>query len=148
MKNLLEIVSLELFSIFSICPPIAYNLNYCNIRIGLEDAVSCAFYIKLNEKIEKTTQWIYIILMKICLPLPFVAALVGSMLEYYVFGLGTESFNLPFPLWYAFLSQSQVFKLFHSSQSTLTNCCSDCHFEGCRSIGKRHPVSYALFYTN
>lgn len=71
------------------------------VQIGSDNSVSLDLYIKLNDEIEKTTEWMYFILVEISIPIPCMTAFIQSMVKYYVFDLGAESFYLLCPIWYA-----------------------------------------------
>lgn len=59
---------------------------------------SSAIYTELNAKIELMSKWSYIILVKVCLVGIFLPLLLLTIVNYFVFQLGEESFYLPFPM--------------------------------------------------
>lgn len=58
------------------------------------------FYKATNEKIEKWTQYIQNIVLKILLPIFSIPMIIQSYYKYYVLNLSEESFQLLFPALY------------------------------------------------
>lgn len=70
------------------------------ISLGSFDLVSFTLYYAMDEKIERTSKLIHLILTKIVVPVSLIPPFIGSMANYYIFNLGEESFVLPCPIWY------------------------------------------------
>lgn len=76
---------------------IILKVNY--ILLGSHNPDSITLYIVLNDKIEKASELLDIILIQITVPIMLITYLVRSMTNYYIFDWGEGSFNLPCPIW-------------------------------------------------
>lgn len=65
--------------------------------IGSESLI---LYHKLNQKIEKVSKQMDLVLVKVSVFIPFASAFVMSMANYYIFDMKEDSFYLPCPIWY------------------------------------------------
>lgn len=66
--------------------------------IGMQESQHLnSMYRELNAKIERFTQLFHLIIMKISTPLFLLPPLIMSLTNYYISGLGVESFELPIP---------------------------------------------------
>ena len=55
-------------------------------------------YIEIDKKIERMSELIYFVLIKICLLGAMLPALLMTTVNYFVYNLGEESFYLPAPV--------------------------------------------------
>lgn len=68
------------------------------ISLGSLDLDPFTLYQALNEKIERTSKLMFMILMKIVVPVTLVPPFIISVVNYYMLELGEESFRTPTPI--------------------------------------------------
>lgn len=56
------------------------------------DSASMRKYTDLNEKIERSSEWVHFALVKLTVAAAKVTAIVTSLLNYYIYDLGIESY--------------------------------------------------------
>ena len=66
---------------------------------GIENPKSKSIYTKLNEDIEKWTGVFYIFIVYLTVPATVMPQLIITFYLYITTDLGSETFNLPFPIW-------------------------------------------------
>lgn len=76
------------------------------MSLGSFNADSFTLYRAMDEKIERTSKLIHVILTKIVAPVSLIPTFIGSMANYYIFDLDEESFVLPCPIWCGIKDQS------------------------------------------
>lgn len=75
------------------------NLFYNrNLRTGMNDRISKAMYSNVNEKIERVSEIVYFVLVKLNIFAVILPPLITTMVNYYISGLGDESFYLATPV--------------------------------------------------
>lgn len=73
-----------------------FTLHLPKNLIGMQESQNLkCMYRDLNDKIERRTQLIYVILFKYAMPVFILPPLIISLTKYYTSELGVESFELP-----------------------------------------------------
>lgn len=72
--------------------------NSFSIHLGSNDPQSQAKYHAMNKKIEKMSKLVELLLLKINIPAVMLPVAAISLINYYIYNLGEESFSLPCPL--------------------------------------------------
>lgn len=78
--------------------------------IGSLDVNSKIVYMKLSTKIDGITEIFYFAIMKLTIPWIMLPSLVVTTINYIIYGLGKESFYLPYPVWVSIKIQSKCSK--------------------------------------
>lgn len=68
------------------------------LRLGLHSAVARIIYNKLNERIEKMSELLYLAAIKITCPAAILPAFMIFVTDYFKDNLSDESFYLPYPV--------------------------------------------------
>lgn len=77
---------------------IDYFSYYVVLSQGLHDSTSCIIHNTLQEKIEKMSETIYLITVKVTAPATMLPALMVFAIDYFTDNLTEKSFTLPFPV--------------------------------------------------
>lgn len=74
------------------------KLNEIYLHLGSEISSSKAMYIALNEKIERLSHLIYMGSIKLTIPGLMIPSIFISLINFFVYDFGDDSFFLPFPV--------------------------------------------------
>lgn len=75
-----------------------HELNEIYLHLGSENSNSKAMYIALNERIEQFSQLFYTGSIKLTIPGLMVPAIFITLINFFVYDFGDDSFFLPFPV--------------------------------------------------
>lgn len=116
---------------------------------GWHESISRTMYAIINGKIEKVSKYLNMIQIKIIIPISILPSVITTIVNYYIFDLGSDSFILPFPMLYVLFWKELI------NTVSLLNCCNShdekwkikIHFNvsGYRPFG-RHPLVTWFFY--
>lgn len=70
------------------------------LQSGLQDTISRTMYTIINGKIEKSTELLSEIMIKIVIPMGLLPPIISTIVNYCYFDLGNESFIMPCPMMY------------------------------------------------
>ena len=56
-------------------------------------------FFETNRKVEKLSEMIVFVIMKIALQCSILPKCIASIVDYFITDLGRDSFELPFPFW-------------------------------------------------
>lgn len=74
------------------------NINLSN-STGMENPSSKSIYEKANERIEKITEFIFFVSVKVSPIFIMIPYFFTSYFFYFTLDLGKEAFRMPYPLW-------------------------------------------------
>lgn len=81
-----------------------------NIKIlGLKFGSSKAIYANTNQSVEKVSDILYVVFIKVLLPSVIWPKFVISFVKYFATDLGGDAFDLPLPWWWVFSDESPQF---------------------------------------
>lgn len=66
-------------------------------KAGMNNRMSKLKYTDVNQKIERVTEILYFIIVKLNIPGCVIPPLIATMVNYYIYKLGDESFYLGAP---------------------------------------------------
>lgn len=78
-----------------------FNLHFFIKQIefvGLENPLSKAIYVEVNDKIEKWTSLLFWSFVKVSLPFVALPKILISFCSYFMTDAGSDAFELPFPM--------------------------------------------------
>lgn len=93
--------------------------NYTKIISGLDYPESMALYVVANERIEKISEFLYFIVLKVAPPCVIFPKLFASLHAYSTTDLGSEAFKLPLPMWFVRYSLEITFYNYNSNEISL-----------------------------
>lgn len=65
------------------------------LSVGSVNSVSHAMYSKLNEKIERISNMMYLFIIKLTVPCVIIPGLLITMTNHFIYDLGVDSYYLP-----------------------------------------------------
>lgn len=89
-----------------------------------------ATYCKLNAEIERVSEMYYFFAMKLSLPVAILPATILTIVNYFAFNMGDESYFLPYQIVYVWSSEERTTKKIR------VECISFSFIEDYRLIGK------------
>lgn len=73
--------------------------NTLHMILGLEYPKSAANYVEINLTVEKWTKIIHFMYLKVLLHVIMFPIAISSFYRYFAMDLGSNAFELPFPVW-------------------------------------------------
>lgn len=71
-----------------------------NLKLGHDYPASMALYTKTNEKVEKVTELIYLVVVKVTPVCVVFPKFLASLNLYLTTDLGNDALELPLPMWF------------------------------------------------